>query len=294
MYELIAMALALTLLVVLLHLKVKLGRSMVMAAVGLAALLRVTPSEFWQTLVNEWYAKPLSQTTGYLFVVLATLIMMVNVFATAMKETGVSQRLAPALHGLFRSRRLALAAIPMMMGTLPTPGGIMLSASMVRDLGDHIGVKRGRLAAINFLFRHQWEPVWPLYPAVPLVQGIFGVSAFALISHNMAITLAGLLGGVIFLLLSGIPKRDKNSRPEGRFAENIRNFAHALWPIALVAALYAGFNLPPAVGLLLQNATNENHAQAAGTRNVRSPRGRLDGGVLQIETQRWGEPRPTF
>jgi len=251
MYELIAMALALTLLVILLHLKVKLGRSMVLAAIGLAVLLRVTPSEFWQALVNEWHNKPLSQTTAYLFVVLVTLIMMVNVFATAMKETGVSQRLVPALHGLFRSRRLALAAIPMMMGMLPTPGGIMLSASMVRDLGDHIGVKRGRLAAINFLFRHQWEPVWPLYPAVPLVQGIFGVSAFALISHNIAITVAGLLGGVIFLLLSGIPKRDKNSRPEGRLADNIRNFAHAFWPIVLVAALYAGFNLPPAVGLLL-------------------------------------------
>jgi len=251
MYELIAMALALTLLVILLHRKVKLGRSMVLAAIGLAVLLGVTPSEFQQALVDEWHTKPLSQTTAYLFVMLATLIMMVNIFATAMKETGVSQRLVPALHGLFRSRRLALAAIPMMMGMLPTPAGIMLSAPMVRDLGDHIGVKRDRLSAINFFFRHQWEPVWPLYPAVPLVQGIFGVSAFALISHNMAITVAGLLGGVVFLLLWGIPKRDERSRPEGRFADNIRSFAHAFWPIMLVAALYAGFNLPPAVGLLL-------------------------------------------
>ncbi|MEA3225474.1 MAG: DUF401 family protein, partial [Planctomycetota bacterium] len=197
MYELIAMALALTLLVILLHLKLKLGRSMVLSAVGLAVLLGVTPSEFWHAVVYEWHNKPLGQTTGYLLVTLATLIMMVNTFATAMKETGVSKRLVPALHGLFRSRRLALSAIPMMMGMLPTPGGIMLSAPMVRDLGDHLGVKRGRQAAINFFFRHQWEPVWPLYPAVPLVQGIFGISAFALISHNLALTLAGTLGGAI-------------------------------------------------------------------------------------------------
>jgi integral membrane protein (TIGR00529 family) len=137
------------------------------------------------------------------------------------------------------------------MGMLPTPAGIMLSAPMVRDMGDHVGVKRGRLAAINFFFRHQWEPVWPLYPAVPLVQSMLGISAFALISHNIAITLAGLLGGVVFLLLWGIPKRDENSRPQGRFANNIRDFAHAFWPIVLVAGLYAGLNLPPAVGLLL-------------------------------------------
>ena len=205
MYELIAMALALALLVILLHFKVKLGRSMVLSAVGLAVLLRVTPDQFRQALVEEWNTKPLSQTTGYLFVMLVALITMVNVLATAMKETGVSQRLVSALHGLFRSRRLALAAIPMMMGMLPTPGGIMLSAPMVRDLGDHVGVERSRLAAINFFFRHQWEPVWPLYPAVPLVQSMFGISAFALISHNIAITAAGLLGGVVFLLLCGIP-----------------------------------------------------------------------------------------
>lgn len=251
MYELIAMALALAMLIVLLHLKVKLGRSMVLSALGLALLLRVTPAEFRLALVDEWNTKPLSQTTGYLFVTLATLIMMVNVFATSLKETGVSQRLVSALHGLFRSRRLALAAIPMMMGLLPTPAGIMLSAPMVRELGDHVGVKRDRLAAINFFFRHQWEPVWPLYPAVPLTQSMFGISAFALISHNVAITLFGLLGGVVFLLLAGIPKRDRNIRPEGRLVDNFRDFAHAFWPIVLVAALYAGFNLPPAAGMLV-------------------------------------------
>ncbi|MHC4432407.1 MAG: DUF401 family protein [Planctomycetota bacterium] len=251
MYELIAMALALILLVVLLHLKVKLGRSMLLSSIGLAMLLGVTPSEFWQTVVHEWHNKPLSQTTGYLLVTLTALVIMVNVLGTAMKETGVSQRLVPALQGLFRSRRFALSAIPLMMGMLPTPGGIMLSAPMVRELGDHIGVQRGRLAAINFHFRHQWEPVWPLYPAVPLVQGIFGISAFALISHNMAITLSGILGGVIFLLLSGLPQRNKKDRPEGRFAHNVTGFVHAFWPIALVAALFAALNLPPAAGLLL-------------------------------------------
>ncbi len=245
------MALALTLLVALLHLKVKLGRSMLLSSVALAMLLRVTPSEFWQTVVREWHNKPFSQTTGYLFITLTALVMLVNVLGNAMAETGVSKRLAPALQGLFRSRRFALSAIPLMMGMLPTPGGIMLSAPMVRDLGDHIGVDRTRLAAINFFFRHQWEAVWPLFPAVPLIQGMFGISAFALISHNMAITLSGTLGGVIFLLLSGIPSRSKEKQSFGRFADNTRNFVHAFWPIALVAILYAGVNLPPATGLLL-------------------------------------------
>jgi hypothetical protein len=245
------MALALALLVVLLRLKIKLGRSMLLSAVGLAILLGVRPGEFWRTVVDEWHNKPLGQTTGYLLVTLTALVTLVNVLGTAMKETGVSQRLVPALQGLFRSRRFALAVIPMMMGLLPTPGGIMLSAPMVRDLGDHVGVDRTRLAAINFFFRHQWETVWPLFPAVPLIQGMLGISAFALISHNIAIMLLGTLGGLIFLLLPAIPPRSDKDPSGSGFVTNLRGFAHAFWPIALVAVLYAAVNIPPAIGLLL-------------------------------------------
>ncbi|MBL7154068.1 MAG: DUF401 family protein [Phycisphaerae bacterium] len=251
MYALIAMAMALALLVVLLHLKVKLGRSMLLAAVGLAILLGVSPGEFQQTVVDEWRDKPLSQTTGYLFVTLTALVILVNVLGVAMKEAGVSQRLVSAIQGLFKSRRFALAAIPMMMGMLPTPGGIMLSAPMVRDLGDHIGVDRSHSAAINFFFRHQWETVWPLFPAVPLIQSMFGISAFALISHNIAITLAGMLAGAVFLLLRGIPPRNRQLSPKSKFSHDARNFVGAFWPIVLVAALYAGADIPPAIGVLV-------------------------------------------
>jgi integral membrane protein (TIGR00529 family) len=251
MYALITIILSLALLVVLLHLKMRLGSSMVLSAAALAVLLRVTPHRFLQAVVEEWNSKPLSQTTGYLFVTLTALVLLVNVLGIAMKQAGVSDRLAPALQGVFKSRRIALAMIPLMMGMLPTPGGIMLSAPMVRDLGDHIGIARTRLAAINFMFRHQLETVWPLFPSVPLIQGMLGISAFALISHNIAIMASGLIGGTVFLLLSGIPPRNKNERHASRFITNLQSFIHTLWPIGMLFALYAGLNISPAIGILL-------------------------------------------
>ena len=250
MYALLSMFFALILLVALLHFKIRIGRAMLISAFTLALLLRVTPGQFLRAIIKEWNEEPLSQTTGYLFVTLTALVMLVNVLGIVMKETGVSQRLVPALHGLFRSRRFAMAAIPMMMGLLPTPGGIMLSAPMVRDLGDHIGVERSRQSAINFFFRHQWETVWPLFPSIPLIQGMLGISAFALISHNIAISFAGITTGIVFLLLFGIPPRDKK-QSHAQFSHNLKNFAHAFWPIGLVAALFAVTNLPPAVGLII-------------------------------------------
>ncbi len=251
MFVLFSMAIALGLLVILMHRKVRLGRSIIAAAVVFGILLRVSPHAFWQSLVQEWHTKPLTQTTVYLWISLTALVMLVNVLGIAMKQTGVSDRLAPALQRLFRSRRFALAAIPMIMGLLPTPGGIMLSAPMVRDFGDSLGVERSRLAAINFLFRHQWETVWPLFPSVPLIQGMFGISALALISHNIAIMLAGTIGGTLFLLAHALPPSQPKTKTEGHLSTHLRNFGQALWPIAIVAGLYMGLNVPPAIGTAL-------------------------------------------
>ncbi len=251
MYPLITIAITLAALVTLLHCKVRLGRAMLAAAVLLALLLTATPAELYGALRTEWLQKPLQHRTPVMFITLTALITLVNILGLAMKQTGVAARLPKALMGLFRSRRLALCAIPMMMGMLPTPGGIMLSAPMVRDLGDHLGVKRDRQAAINFLFRHQWETIWPLFPAVPLVQGMLGVSALALITHNLAIMLTGTIAGAVFLLLRAMPQKAPRTQSHDSFWRNLRRFVHAFWPIALVAVLYAALDLTPALGLLV-------------------------------------------
>ena len=252
MRSLISMALSLGLLVTLLRFKFKIGRSMLFSAVALAVFLGVTPAAMWDELVREWQGKSITQTTGYLFVTLTALVLMVNVLSQAMQQSGVSERLCPAMQGLFRSRRVALSIVPLIMGMLPAPGGIMLSAPMVRELGDELGVERSRLATINFYFRHQWEPVWPLFPAIPLVQGILGVSAISIIAHNAVIVLSGILGGVIFLLLIGMPPKKKGQKiSKALFHHNLLDFIHAFWPIGLAAVLYAALNMPPAAGILI-------------------------------------------
>ncbi len=251
MFDLFAMGEALAAFVVLLRLKVKIGLAMVLSAFALEILLAVWPAQIIRVFVGEFKTLPFGQTTGFLFISLASLLTFVNILGRAMKETGVSDRLTDAVQGLFKSRRAALCAIPLLMGLLPTPGGIMLSAPMVRDLGDAIGVSRTRCAAINFFFRHQWEMIWPLFPSIPLIQGMLGVSAFALLKYNCLLTLFGLTGGVIFLLLTGIPPKGASAAPRRNWFQSLWFSLAAFWPIALVALLYAVFNLTPAVGLLI-------------------------------------------
>lgn len=254
MRALLAMALALGLLVVLLYRRVRVGRAMLCCAIALAVLLGVSPREMAHSLAYELRDPSVgfTQTTPWLFVSLTALLLGVSVLGAIMQHTGISQRLITALYGLFRSRRAAITGLPLLMGMLPTPGGIMLSAPMVRDLGDSIGLERSRQAAVNFYFRHLWEPVWPLFPAIPLAQGILGVSAISIIRYNLIISLAGVVAGAVFLLLFGMPPRTEKSVPPGRrLHHNIRDLAHAFWPIALTTALYAALNIPPASGIAL-------------------------------------------
>jgi integral membrane protein (TIGR00529 family) len=252
MYAFISIIISLAVLVTLLRLKVKIGLAMVISACLSALLLGVWPWDVGRTLIGEWQSQPLTRTTGYLFVSLTALLLLVNVIGAAMEEIGLSQRLVPAMQGLFKSRRFALALIPLMMGMLPTPGGIMLSAPMVREAGDKIGVERSRLAAINFLFRHQWEPVWPLFPVVPFIQSMLGISALTLFCYHIVLSGAGIVGGIIVLLMFGIPpKRPEHRQAKRHISHNMRDFLHAFWPIAFTAVLYVAFDLPPAVGIFL-------------------------------------------
>ncbi len=64
---------------VLLRLKLKIGLSMILAACVLELLLGVSPFGLWGEFVHEWRDKPLSQTTGYLFVTLAAMLTFVNI-----------------------------------------------------------------------------------------------------------------------------------------------------------------------------------------------------------------------
>lgn len=251
MHAIIAMGLSLILLVALLHRKVKVGIAMVIASIALAAMLRVTPMAMWRHFFIEWQSKPLTHTSGYLFVSIAALLSFVNALGSAMRTTGISDRLVPAMLSIFRSRRFALVSVPLVMGLLPTPGGIMLSAPMVRDLGDSLGLERSRLAAINFYFRHQWEGLWPLFPAVPLMEGILGVPVRSIIAHNMIIWVAGMLAGSVFLLFTGMVSMKPAEIKKSPLHHNIKGLFGAFWPIIIAAGLYAGFDLPPAVGVFL-------------------------------------------
>jgi hypothetical protein len=107
------------------------------------------------------------------------------------------ERIVSLAGALLRRPAVAMAAMPMLIGLIPMPGGAIFSASMVQDAAGKTQLTGGRLSAINYWFRHVWEYWWPLYPAVLVatqqLRLDFGVFAALMSPLTVFMLVSGLL-----------------------------------------------------------------------------------------------------
>ncbi|HRZ17591.1 MAG TPA: DUF401 family protein [Candidatus Hydrogenedentes bacterium] len=242
--------------------KVHLGLAAALGGIAFALVRGIPVTDALRTAAGE-LAKP----DTFLLLALVTVIMM---FSSAMKKAGAMEAFSRALAAVAPSPRIALAAAPLIIGTLPMPGGAILSAPLV-DAFDP-GRKRGGavLSTANYWFRHNLELAWPLYPAFILTSTMSGIPVGRLMVLNAYAAPALFILGLVFILPRGKPGDDAGpagARPEappealpqagdtrvdatGRAGRVIRGFA----PLAIVLGTYAALDalwraLGPGLGL---------------------------------------------
>lgn len=259
MYHCLVVLGALALVIVLLRRKWKTGAALLASALLLAVALPAPPERLARFLSDDWAAHPLAATFPAQTLDLLLLVILVNFLGQVMTARGLSDRLMSGLRAILRSRRLAVAGVPAVMGMLPTPGGIMLSAPMVREAAQGYGLPGARAAIINYWFRHQWESVFPLFPAVPMAAGFLGVHVTAIMKWNLCICLPGLALGAL-VLLRGFPRAGSGpaageSGKSGQSGESpgigraLAGIGAALWPIGLALGLCLGLRVPAGLSL---------------------------------------------
>jgi hypothetical protein len=223
-----------TLMIVLLRLKLPLGAVLVLATGVLLALF----GNIAETLRDAYFnAEFLGKTVR-----LTVTILMLNTLGQAFAATGDMNRLIVSLEHVLRDSRAALAIIPGFIGFLPMPGGAMLSAPAVDEVGDRIGLPAADRVVINHWLRHVWEYVSPLYPGVILVIGFewLHVSYAAVVVILCPMTVLSIFVGVVLFIL---PLGRKSVEIDGtrHHGHNLRDFARALWPVAAVTGIAAVF-----------------------------------------------------
>lgn len=242
MRDLLTTGLVLAFIVWLLRRKVSMTAVMPIGA-GLLALLYLLPlprlgQAVWQALAAP---KSLEMTAT-----LALTMVMEHILRT----TGMLKRMVSSLSTALTDQRVVMAALPAMIGMLPSPGGAVFSAPMVGEAAEGINVTAEQKALINYWYRHIWEYISPLYPGIILAAGLTGLSTQQLFVAHLPFALTVTLGGAWFCFRD-IPAAQQTAldEPAGGRLRQFGTFLLMAAPILIALGLVVAFKVSPVVAL---------------------------------------------
>ncbi len=163
---------------------------------------------------------------------LIIIIYSVFLMASLMKEYHL-KRMLNGVMNLFPNLKAAMIVPPMIIGLLPMPGGAMLPAPIVDEIGDKLSISPEMKTYVNFWFRHIWEYSWPLYPGMILTASLLDIPIRLIVQYQFYLTFVALIMGII--VISRIPGV-KNQRNMS-LAHAAKDFFSGIWPILLIIIL---------------------------------------------------------
>lgn len=208
MYILIKMLLVLGLLIFLLKRKTLFGNAMLAATLFL--FLLTIP----ETPVILQAAQKTITKTGTWFMILTLYFVMCLEYI--LRTSGILKDFTASARKLFGSDKILLGLMPAFLGLLPTLGGAIFSAPLVKESGERFNLSPERLTAINYWFRHVWEYMNPIIPAMLLASQITLIPVGAIIANQFIFSIAAILIGIpIFLTGKAFLTAGKN-RPDDK------------------------------------------------------------------------------
>jgi len=178
---------------------------------------------------------------------LMLVVSLISGLGYLMDLTGDMRRMIESCIAIFKDGRILSMLLPALIGTLSAPGGAILSAPMVNESGDKIGINQNHKTAVNLFFRHIGYFVYPLFSSIIIASSILEKSAFSIIKYNIFIMLVGLI--VAYFIFFRKSKNNNNNQEKRNILKNLKIFFKSFLPIfvALVLALGLKVYFPLAI-----------------------------------------------
>jgi len=192
--QMLGLAVGFVLIVVLVIRRYQLALAMVAGTlvVGLTAGLGL------QWLGRTWWGGVIHPDTLELAAMVGSITLLSNVMAVS----GLHERLVNATIGLLRSAKLAVMFIPPLIGSLPIPGGAIVSAPLVDKPGNLLGLTQARKAAVNLVFRHANFFLLPFSSSVILASKLINADIYTLLKYLAPLGLVVWVSGYFTLIRS--------------------------------------------------------------------------------------------
>lgn len=245
MVPVLGLVLSFLLVVILLWKRVDLGLSLLLGAfiVGLTSSLDFL--ENLKALLPTLFKGILDPLT----IELLLLVTFVTILAHLLDKLGFLEQMISSLEKVLHNLSLTIALIPSIIGALILPGGAVLSAPIIKPIGENLKLSGGEMASINIYYRHLWYFAFPYMPGLIIASSLADIHLKNLVLMQLPIVFFMLLGGFLFLL----PKKGEvvEESGSGSWKELVLSllpllvvlFLPFLTPLSFLWALLAGILL---------------------------------------------------
>lgn len=240
------LAIALTIIIVLLRFKIQIGLCMLASGIFIWALRSASPISLLQAFYETF---TLPRTYDIIFALYFVMCLEIE-----LRLSGSLTDMVKALRRMVSDVKILLAAMPAFLGLLPSVGGARFSAPIVEELSANLKLSPEHKAAINFWFRHLFEFSSPIIPGMIMACSIAGVTFGEFISHLCWVTvLAIAVGWLILIRPIKIPAQKKFSETAAEIRHERNGLLLALTPVAAVfmVVVFGGFNASTATGAVV-------------------------------------------
>ncbi len=161
--------------------------------------------------------------------------ILIGLMRSAGRITGLTEHIGVS--------KMSLVFPAMLIGMIPMPGGAVVSAPLVSQVGDKLNMDDISKAYVNYWFRHVWEFGWPMYPAIILfMNGFAGVSYPRILAGLAPFFLISILWGFFMIRKVKAPLFDSNI--------DLKGLIRTLYPILFLIVLYAFIGVDILISLL--------------------------------------------
>jgi integral membrane protein (TIGR00529 family) len=236
--DLLRIAAAFCLIIVLLRIRWNFGLVMAGASLFLGSLYGIGPV----AQLRVFAASCLDPITINLITGLVLIMALENII----RKRGLLKRMMEAVVNVARDRRIAMAILPGVIGLLPSAGGAAFSAPMVQEAAADEDMRPEHKAFVNYWFRHIWEYCSPLYPGIVLAAAVTRIPLNTLVLSQLPLPLAVVGVGSIL----GFRDFRHDPVPGRRDYRELAMLFLTMLPIAASVALVVVFRLSLAAAMI--------------------------------------------
>ncbi|MCL2566194.1 MAG: DUF401 family protein [Defluviitaleaceae bacterium] len=226
MFQLTTVVLSFALVPVLDKFKLGLWASLMAAAAAMAFINGFSPMDFVNIFITVFTA-PNSQNA--IFTITAVTIM-----GTMMKVYGVLDKIVEGLSAVVHDKRYLIIIIPLLIGCLAVPGGAILSAPFILNLGNELGMEKSTSAAANLVFRHMAMFALPYSASILLASSITGIGIMTFIPLNSVFIIPTFIAGYFIYLRKVPPKINEEKVPFGPGIKQVLLYTSPIYVCVIV------------------------------------------------------------